>query len=130
MTGVQCDISFQTHLWASSPLQNIGPVFLFIRDLWDVDEALNIAWFWAKDLGGLERFSQADMLALGLDEPRPSTISFDSWYLPPFALEELRVFHEVLGFAADSPDIPRLLDLPVASVEWDGMHHFLFTIYD
>jgi hypothetical protein len=25
------------------------------------------------------------------------------------------------GFAADSPDIPHLLDLPVASIEWDGM---------
>lgn len=118
MTGVQCDVSFQP--W---PLRNLGPVFLFIRDLHDVDEAFEIAWFWAKDLGGLERFSQADMLALGLDEPRPSTLSFDSWYLPPSTLEELRVFHEVLGFAADSPDIPRLLDLPVASVEWDGMRH-------
>ena len=36
-------------------------------------------------------------------------------------MEELRVFHEALGFAADSPDIACFLDLPVASVEWDGM---------
>ncbi|KAF8712421.1 hypothetical protein AX14_013107 [Amanita brunnescens Koide BX004] len=33
---------------------------------------------------------------------------------------DLRVFHEALGFAADSTDIPRFLDLPTASVEWDG----------
>lgn len=125
MTGVQCDISFQIRFLPLSPLQSLGPVFLFIQDLQDVDQAFgDITWFWAKDLGGLERISQADMLALGLDEPRHSTVSFDSWYLPPSTLEELGVFHEVLGFAADSPDIPRLLDLPVASVEWDGMYHF------
>ena len=29
----------------------------------------------------------------------------------------------------DSPDIARFLDLPVASVEWDGAHHFSFYLF-
>lgn len=86
-----------------------------------------IAWFWTKDPNGLER--QADMLTSGLYEPCPSKIWFDLHYLMPSDLEDLRIFHEVFGFAADSLDIVRLLDLPVASVEWDGMHLFFTYLF-
>jgi len=79
-----------------------------------------IAWFWTKDPKGLERLNQADMLALGLHEPCPSKMRPDWCILEPSSLEDLRIVHEVFGFAADSPDIVRLLDLPIASVEWDG----------
>jgi hypothetical protein len=87
-----------------------------------------IAWFWTKDPKGLERLNQADMLALGLHEPCPSKMRPDWCILEPSSLEDLRIVHEVFGFAADSPDIVRLLDLPIASVEWDGMH-LVFLIY-
>ncbi len=72
----------------------------------------------------MNRLSPADRLALGLDELRQSKIYMESRELPPGKWEELRLFHEILGFAADSSDIPRFLGLPVASVEWDGAHLF------
>lgn len=56
-------------------------------------------------------------------------MSFDLWYLSPSMLEELRIFHEVLGFAADSPDIPRILGSPIASVEWDGTPIFSMILF-
>ena len=87
-----------------------------------------IAWFWTNDLNGLECLSQADMLTSELYEPCP-LIWFDLHYLVPSQLEDLRIFHEVFGFAADLLDIVRLLDLPVASVEWDGMHLFFTYLF-
>ena len=82
-----------------------------------------IPWFWAKDSKGLQRLSAADMLVLGLGKPRQSRIPLVSRNA---ALGDPRILHEIFGFAPDSPDIPRFLDLPVASVEWDGAHRFSF----
>lgn len=125
MTGVHCEISLQSRFCPSSPLQDLGPVFLFVRDLENIDDVFEIASFWAKDSQGLEPLSSADIITIGLGEALPYKMSFDLWYLEPSMLEELRIFHEVLGFAADSPDIPRILGLPTASVEWDGTHLLL-----
>ena len=110
-------ILFPSFFSQSSPFQDVGPVFLFVQNLQDVD-GLELAWFWAKDPEGLGRFSQVDMLTLGLDGD--SEVCLGLWNWTPSA----RIFHEVFGFPADSPDIPLFLDLPLISVEWDGMHLF------
>jgi hypothetical protein len=114
-------LTFQTFFSPSSLFQDIRRVFLFVQDHQDVDDIFDLAWFWAKDPQGLERLSQTEVLALGLYEPRPSKICLGLWNLTPSAWKDLRIFHEIFGFAVDSPDIPISLDLPVASVEWDGM---------
>jgi hypothetical protein len=107
----------------------------------------DIAWFWAKDPKGLEHLSQVDMLSLGLREPRLSKIGVagrhevlreprlskyvqrqDFYHSRWVEMEELRIFHEALGFAANSPDIARFLDLPIASFEWDGMLKHIFDL--
>jgi len=124
VTGINCKIFFQSCFSPTSPIPAPQAVFLFVKDLQDVDDAFGISWFWAKDRKGLNRLSPADRLALGLDELRQSKIYMESRELPPGKWEELRLFHEILGFAADSSDIPRFLGLPVASVEWDGAHLF------
>jgi len=117
---VERDIHFSTSLSFEAP----EAVYLFVQDLQDVDDLFEIPWFWAKDSEGLERLSPAEMLAFGLGEPRQSKIFFSS---RDTALEkDPRVFHEFFGFAPDSPEIPRFLDLPVASLEWDGAHRFSF----
>ena len=123
MTLVQCDIFFQSCFSKSFAPE---AVYLFIQDLQDVDDMFEIPWFWAKDSKGLEHLSPADMLAFGLGEPRRSRIHFGA--CDP-ALEDRRIFHEVFGFAPDSPDISDFLDLPVASVEWDGAHRFSFYLF-
>ncbi len=79
-----------------------------------------IPWFWAKDSKGLERLSQADMLALGLQELRSKICISDTWEVEAPIWDQLRVLHEIFGFAADSVDIPHFLGFPVASLEWDG----------
>jgi hypothetical protein len=113
-----------------SPFQDLGSVFLFIKDYQDVDDMSDLAWFWAKDPKGLDRLNQADTIALGLDEPCPPKIYFGLWNLRPYDWKDVRIFKETFGFAADSPDIPHLLDLPVASIEWDGMRLFFVVFYD
>ena len=110
------------------PFQDLEHVFLFIQDYQDVDDMRDLAWFWAKDPKGLERLNQADTIALGLDEPCHPKIYFGLWNLRPSDWKDVRIFKETLGFAADSPDIPHLLDLPVASIEWDGMRLFFMII--
>ncbi|KAF8329632.1 hypothetical protein F5887DRAFT_1287651 [Amanita rubescens] len=120
VTGVNCEVFFQSRFSPISPFPAPHAVFIFVKDLQDVDDAFEISWFWAKDRTGLNRLSPDDMRALGLRKPRQSRIYVETWELQPRILEDLRVFHEIFGFAADSPDIPRSLDLPVASVEWDG----------
>jgi len=117
VTGVNCKIFFQSCFSPTSPFPAPQAVFLFVKDLQDVDDAFRVPWFWAKDRKGLNRLSPADKIALGLDELRQSKIYMESREQPPGKWEELRFFHEIF---ADSPDIPRFLDLPVASVEWDG----------
>jgi hypothetical protein len=124
VTDVYCKISFQSCFSPTSPFQAAQAVFLFVKDLQDVDDAFEISWFWAEDRKGLKRLSPADMGVLGLGEVHQSKIYFRARKLRPRIWEDLRVFHEIFGFAADSPDIPRFLDLPVASVEWDGAHRF------
>lgn len=146
MTYVERFIDFQCYF---SPLshQDQEPVFLFVQDLQNVDDMFDIAWFWAKDPKGLEHLSQADALSLGLRDPclskvgvkghlgilrEPRLSMYDDWDSYDEycwnGMVELRILHEALGFAADSPDIPRFLDLPTASVEWDGM--FKHTLFD
>ncbi|KAF8336001.1 hypothetical protein F5887DRAFT_602532 [Amanita rubescens] len=120
VAGVNCKIFFQSCFSPTSPFPAPQAVFLYVKDLQDVDDAFEISWFWAMDRKGLKRLSPADMCVLGLGELHQSKIYVDTWELRPQMWEELRVFHEIFGFAADSPDIPRFLDLPVASVEWDG----------
>ena len=116
---MECDISFSTSLSSQAP----EAVYLFVQDLQDVDDLFEIPWFWAKDSKGLERLSPADMLTFGLDEPRRSKIFFSARNT---ALDkDPRIFHEFFGFAPDSPEICHFLDLPVASLEWDGAHCFL-----
>ena len=127
--SVSCNILFQrcfSPSSESSPFKDLEQVYLFVQDLQDVDDVFELAWFWAKDPGGLECLNQADMLALGLDEAHPSKICFSLSYLTPSIMKDLHVFHEIFGFAADSPDVPLFLDLPVASVEWDGMYLSLY----
>ncbi|KAF8340906.1 hypothetical protein F5887DRAFT_919344 [Amanita rubescens] len=103
------------------PLQAPEVVFLFVQDPQDVDDVFEIAWFWTKDPKGSERLSEGDMGAFGLCKVRSSKIYVDAQASRRSRLwEELRIYHETFGFGADSPAIPRLLDLPVASVEWDG----------
>jgi len=104
-------------------------VFLFVQDLQEVDDAFEIPWFWTKDQKGLERLSPADMLVLGLRELHQLKILLRTCQLNSTRWEELRFFHEISGFTADSIDIPRFLGLPVASVEWNGAHLFSFVIY-
>ena len=143
VTRVRRFIDFQC---CFSPLshQDRESVFLFVQDLQSADDLFDIAWFWAKDPKGLEHLSQVDMLSLGLREPCLSKIGIQGRCetlqeprLPKDVewqgynweeMEELRVFHEALGFAADSPDIARFLDLPIASVEWDGMFKHMFDL--
>ena len=124
MTGVSCSIFFQSCFTPSLPSQTPGPdvIYLFVQDLQDIDDVFEIPWFWSKDPNGLERLSQADMLVLGLSELRQPKICLDTW--DGDVWEEMRVFHEIFGFAADSPDIPHFLNLPIASVEWDGAPPF------
>lgn len=124
VTGVNCEIIFQSCFSPTPPFPAPQAVFLFVKDLQDVDDAFEISWFWAKDRKGLKRLSPADMCVLGLSEPLQSKIHVKAWKLWPRMWEELCIFHEMFGFAADSPDIPRFLDLPVASAEWDGAHLF------
>lgn len=115
------------------------PVFFFVQDLQDVDSVFDIAWFWARDPKGLEHLSEADILSLGLREPclskiyvegrlemlcEPRLSKYVEWQ--DLEMEELRIFHEALGFAAGSSDIPHVLELPIASVEWDGMFKHIF----
>lgn len=121
------------------------PLFLFVQDLQIVDDVFEIKSFWAKDLKGLERLSQADILSLGLREPYLSKICIrghpetlhasqlskdverqgNNWHPKWVEMEELRDFHEALGFASGSLDtsIACFLDLPIACVKWDGMSH-------
>jgi hypothetical protein len=118
------DISFQHYFSPSSHLQEPEPVFLLIQDLQELDDLFEIKWFWAKDSKGLECLNQAETLSLGLDEPRQSDqiclyLRRVSDSKSPI-WRKLQIFHEFFGFPADSPDIPRCLDLPVASLKWDG----------
>ena len=129
VTGVHCEISLQNCFYPSSPPQDLGPVFFFVRDLENIDDVFEMASFWARDPQGLEPLSPADIITMGLDGALPYKMSFDLWYLSPLMLEELRIFHEVLGFAADSPDIPRILGSPIASVEWDGTPIFSMILF-
>ncbi|KAF8333691.1 hypothetical protein F5887DRAFT_1259629 [Amanita rubescens] len=114
VTLVECDISFSTSLSSQAP----DAVYLFIQDLQDVDDLFEIPWFWAKDSEGLDRLSPADMLVFGLGEPRRSKIFFRARNTA--VDKDPRIFHEFFGFAPDSPEICHFLDLPVASLEWDG----------
>lgn len=122
---MKCRISFQSYFSPSLPFQVPEAVFLFVQDLQEVDDAFEIPWFWAKDPKGLERLGPADMHVLGLSELRQSKIFLETRRLDTTGREELRFFHEIFGFAADSIDIPRFLDLPVASIEWDGAPFFI-----
>jgi hypothetical protein len=129
VTDVTCNIFFQSYFSASLSFQAPEAVYLFVQDLQDVDDVFEIPWFWAKDSKGLQRLSPADMLVYGLGEPRQSRIflrarnaALDTW-------EDPRIFHEIFGFAPDPLDISHFLDLPVASVEWDGAHRFSFNLF-
>ena len=124
MRGGHRDISFQPYFSLSSHLQEQGPVFLFVRDLQELDDLFEIKWFWAKDPKGLECLNQAEMLLLGLDEPHQSdqVCLYLRRVSSPTLWKELQTFHEFFGFPADSPDIPHFLNLPVASLQWDGMY--------
>ena len=106
-------IIFQSSFSPPSPFQDAGHVFLFVQNLQGVDDGLELAWFWAKDPKGLERLDQADMLALGLDGPSLSKICLGLWNWTPSA----RIFNEMFGCPADSPDIPPFLNLPLIFVE-------------
>ena len=106
-------IMFQSSLSPSLPFQDVGPVFLFVQNLQDVDDGSELAWFWAKDPKGLECLTQTGMLALGLDGPSAWEIRLGLWNRTPSA----RIFHEIFGFPADSPDIPPFLNLPLIFVE-------------
>jgi hypothetical protein len=137
VTGGGCSISFQSYFSPPPKLQESEAVFLFIQDLRVLDDAFEIAWFWTKDPKGLSRLSQADMFLLGLDEPHHSKVYVHGFQPKPTIWKELGVFHELFGFPAysDSPDIPHFLNLPFASVQWDGAHpsclsvFFLYNIY-
>lgn len=119
VTSVECNIFFQTGF--SSP-RSLAPeaVYLFLQDLQDIDDVFEIAWFWAKDPDGLEHLSAADMLMLGLGEPLQSKTYITSRNAALDISEDPRIFHELFGFAPDSLNISHFLDLPDASVEWDG----------
>ncbi|KAF8332163.1 hypothetical protein F5887DRAFT_1080997 [Amanita rubescens] len=130
VTGVNCKICFQSCFSPKSPFPAPQAVFLFVKNLQDVDDAFEISWFWAEDRKGLKHLSPADMSVLGLGELHQSKIHVGAWHLPAEIWEDLRVFHQIFGFAADSPDIPRFLDLPVASVEWDGDEDGPLTPWD
>ena len=148
MTRVRRLIDIQS---CFSPLSHRDeePVFLFVQDLQSVDDVFNIAWFWARDPKGLDHLSQVDMLASGLREPRLSKVFVDghydtlrepqlskyverqdyyNWHARWLEMEEVRIFHEALGLAADSLDTVRFLNLPVASFEWDGMFKDMFDL--
>ena len=139
MTSVRRFIDFQ-RCFSSLSHQDEDPVFLFVQDHQNVDDVFDITWFWARDPKGLKHLSRTDILSLGLREPSLSKVYFDGRFErfrePRLSkhgergdfdeagreeMEELRIFHETLGIAADSPDDSRFLDLPIASVEWDGM---------
>ncbi|KAF8340905.1 hypothetical protein F5887DRAFT_919343 [Amanita rubescens] len=121
VTSMHRTVFFQGYFSPTLPLQAPEVVFLFVQDPQDVDDVFEIAWFWTKDPKGSERLSEAEMRAFGLRKVRSSKIYFDAQAPRRSRLwEELRIYHETFGFGTDSPAIPRLLDLPVASVEWDG----------
>ncbi|KAF8329629.1 hypothetical protein F5887DRAFT_114683 [Amanita rubescens] len=131
VTCVNRKIFFQSCFSPKSPFPAPQAVFLFVKDLRDVDDIFKISWFWTKDRKGLNRLSPADMCVLGLGEPRQSKIYFRTWKPRPRTWEDLRIFHDIFGFAADSPGIPCFLDLPVvASVEWDGDEDGPLTPWD
>ena len=129
MKCVERNIVFQSCFSTPSSFHAANAVYLFVQDLQDVDDVLEIPWFWAKDSKGLQRLSPADMLVLGLGEPRQSKIFLGSRNAALGSWQDPRIFHEMFGFAPDSPDIPRFLDLPFASVEWDGAHPFSFCLF-
>ena len=106
--------------------QSEGPAFLFVQDPQNVDDIFDITWFWAKDPKGLEHLSHVDMLSFGLREPCLSKIYVDGENetlreprLSPIMMKRVQFVREALGLAADL-DIARFLDLPIASLEWDG----------
>jgi hypothetical protein len=88
-------LTIQSYFSPPSSFQDLGPVFLFIQDYQDVVDMSDLAWFWAKDPKGLERLNQADMLALGLDEPCPSKIHFGLLCLKLSDWKDLRIFNEI-----------------------------------
>ena len=53
-------IMFQSSFSPSPQFKDIGPVFLFVQNLQDVDDGFGLAWFWAKDQKGLEYLTQTD----------------------------------------------------------------------
>jgi hypothetical protein len=129
VTHVRRDIFFQSCFSTSSSFQAPKAVYLFVQDLRDVENVFEIPWFWAMDSEGLQRLSPADMLVLGLGEPRQSRLFLRAQKAVLDTREDPRIFHEIFGFAPNSPDISDFLDLPVASVEWDGAHHFSFHLF-
>jgi hypothetical protein len=66
-----------------SPFQAPQTVFLFVKDLQNVDDAFEISWFWAEDRKGLKRLSPADMCVLGLGKVHQSKIYVKTWQLLP-----------------------------------------------
>jgi len=74
VTGVSCEIFFQSCFTPSLPFQTPDEIYLFVQDLQEIDNVFEVPWFWAKDPKGLERLSQTDKVALGLSELRQSKI--------------------------------------------------------
>jgi len=97
VTRVECYIYFQNCFDLLSPIQPPENVFLFVQDLQDIDDAFEIAWFFATDSKGLERLSQADMLALGLQELRSQIFIPETWEVEPPVWNHCVSFTRFLG---------------------------------
>jgi hypothetical protein len=130
VTRVERNIFFQSYFSPSLSFQAPEAVYLFVQDLRDIDDVFEIHWFWAKDSEGLERLSPADMLVLGLGEPRQSKIFLGVMNAVLDTREDPHIFDEIFGFAPGSLDVSHFLDLPIASVEWDGAYRFSFYSFD
>ena len=129
MIRVFSRLSFQSAFRPSPLLPELETVYLFIEHLRDIDEVFDIAYYWSKDPDGSEPMSRGDIAALGLREIQNSDVFFQQIVCDKTMFESLRIFHEMFGIGT-SEDIPRFLDLPMATLEWHGNRLLCFAWFN